>query len=52
MLRDLCDTLAEFRRTRGFGRGISAIQIGVPLRLIYIEFEGVVYPLINPSGRR
>ncbi len=48
-LVDLKDTLAEFRRTHGFGRGISAIQIGAPQRVIYIEFEGVSYSLINPA---
>ena len=45
---DLRATLQEFRRTRGFGRGISAVQIGEPRRLIYIEFEGVAYALGNP----
>ena len=48
---DLRDTLHEFRRTHGFGRGISAIQIGEPKRLIYIEFEGVAYKLHNPVFR-
>ena len=52
VLRDLRATLHEFQRTQGFGRGISAIQIGVPLRLIYIEFEGAAYPLINPVWER
>jgi peptide deformylase len=46
---DLRDTLHEFRRTHGFGRGISAVQIGQPLRLIYIEFEGANYALRNPQ---
>src|SRR5438270_4048261 len=45
---DLRDTLHEFRRTHGFGRGISAVQIGEPKRLIYIEFEGSAYRLQNP----
>lgn len=45
---DLRDTLHEFRRTHGFGRGISAVQIGELKRLIYIEFEGVPYRLRNP----
>ena len=45
---DLRDTLHEFQRTWGFGRGISAIQIGVPLRLIYIEIGGAAYWLRNP----
>lgn len=49
VLTDLADTLADFRRTHGFGRGISAIQIGVPLRIIYLEVEGVRYELVNPE---
>lgn len=49
VLRDLDDTLAEFRRTHGFGRGISAIQIGVPLRLIFLRAGGAVYELLNPA---
>jgi len=47
-LVDLRDTLHEFQRTHGFGRGISAVQIGVPERLIYIEFEGQAYCIGNP----
>lgn len=47
--RDLRDTLHEFQRTHGFGRGISAVQIGEPKRLIYIEFEGGAYSLIDPE---
>jgi peptide deformylase len=47
-LADLRDTLHEFQRTHGFGRGISAVQIGVAERLIYIEFEGRRYCLANP----
>jgi peptide deformylase len=46
---DLRATLHEFRRTHGFGRGISAVQIGEPLRLIYIEFESVAYAMRNPE---
>lgn len=45
---DLRDTLHEFQRSHGFGRGIAAIQIGVPLRIIYIEIHGACYELINP----
>jgi peptide deformylase len=48
VLCDLADTLAEFHRTHGFGRGISGIQIGTALRVIYIEVQGVTYRLINP----
>lgn len=46
---DLRDTLHQFQREHGFGRGISAVQIGRPERLIYIEIEGRAYPLINPE---
>jgi peptide deformylase len=49
IFRDMRDTLHEFRRTHGFGRGISAVQIGEPTRLIYIEFAGAVYCLVNPE---
>ncbi len=49
ILEDLRDTLHEFRRTRGFGRGISAVQIGEPRRIIYIEFEGTACHLIDPQ---
>jgi peptide deformylase len=49
VFQDLRDTLHEFQRTHGFGRGISAVQIGEPKRLIYIELEGLAYRLRNPE---
>ena len=48
LFTDLRDTLHDFQRKRGFGRGISAVQIGEPKRLIYIEFEDRSYSLRNP----
>ena len=48
-LSDLRDTLHEFQRAHGFGRGISAVQIGVLERVIYLEFGGVEYCLVNPE---
>jgi len=48
-LEDLRDTLHEFQRTHGFGRGIAAIQIGVPQRVVYIEIDGHPHELINPG---
>lgn len=48
ILSDLRDTLHEFRWRHGFGRGISAIQIGEPARIIHIDFEGVSYSIVNP----
>jgi peptide deformylase len=49
VFEDLRATLHEFRRAHGFGRGISAVQIGHALRLIYIEFERVAYAIRNPE---
>ena len=49
LLADLSDTLAEFRRANGFGRGISAIQIGDPRRVIFLRIEGKPYQLVNPE---
>jgi peptide deformylase len=48
LFEDLRDSLHDFQRTRGFGRGISAVQIGETKRLIYIEFDGRAYSLRNP----
>ncbi|MBL8219580.1 MAG: peptide deformylase [Bryobacterales bacterium] len=48
VLADLRDTLHAFQATHGFGRGISAVQIGEPVRVIYIEIDGRAYSLVNP----
>ena len=49
VFEDLRATLHEFQRTHGFGRGISAVQIGETSRLIYIEIGGRAYRLRNPE---
>ena len=49
LLSDLRATLHEFQRTHGFGRGISAVQIGEPKRLIYLELGGRSYAIFNPE---
>jgi len=49
ILKDLEDTLADFRARRGFGRGISAIQIGEPVRIIFLEVGGRRFELVNPA---
>jgi len=49
VIEDLEDTLAEFRRSHGFGRGISAVQIGEVIRVIFLRVEGRRYELINPE---
>jgi peptide deformylase len=48
-LRDLADTLADFRQRTGFGRGIAAPQIGVLQRAIFIRMPaGFAGALVNP----
>jgi peptide deformylase len=47
LIEDLRDTLYEFRSTHGFGRGISAPQIGDSRRVIFIDV-GTPFPLVNP----
>ena len=49
-IRDLNDTLASFRQSTGYGRGIAAPQIGILKRMIFIRMlpEGFCGPLINP----
>ncbi len=49
VLDDLADTLHEFQRTHGFGRGIAAIQIGEKARIVYIEIHGQRFELVNPQ---
>jgi peptide deformylase len=47
---DLSETLASFRREKGFGRGIAGPQIGVLSRIIFLRMQptGFCSPLINP----
>ncbi len=40
-IADLRDTLLDFRKRRGFGRGIAAPQIGSTLRIIFIRLGGL-----------
>lgn len=44
---DLRDTLYDFKRRRGFGRGIAAPQIGITRRVVFIHVDGPL-TLINP----
>jgi peptide deformylase len=45
---DLHDTMLSFRKKYGFGRGIAAPQIGELLRIIYMNFDGQSFALLNP----
>ncbi|MFO7666010.1 MAG: peptide deformylase [Desulfobacterales bacterium] len=49
-IQDLKDTLLNFKKRSGFGRGIAAPQIGILKRIIYIDYkaEKLSEPLINP----
>lgn len=51
VIRDLSDTLAAFRESTGYGRGIAAPQIGVLKRVIFIRMQpaGFCGPLVNPE---
>jgi len=50
LVEDLSDTLAFWRKTTGYGRGIAAPQIGVAKRVIFLRLPGEdPWPLINPK---
>ena len=46
-IRDLHDTLMDYRKTYGAGRAIAAPQIGIKKRLLYM-FIDKAYVFINP----
>lgn len=48
LVEDLRDTLRDFQAAHGAGRGIAAPQIGVALRVVYIEFGDICMTLCNP----
>jgi peptide deformylase len=50
IVRDLSDTLAYWRSSTGYGRGIAAPQIGVLQRVIFLQLAASEpWPLINPE---
>jgi peptide deformylase len=50
LIQDLADTLAHWRATTGYGRGIAAPQLGVLRRVIFLQLPGEKpWPLINPE---
>ena len=53
LIQDLADTLAYWRSTTGYGRGIAAPQLGVPQRVIFLKLpDGAPWPLLNPEITR
>src|ERR1700685_1196485 len=50
LAQDLGDTLAHWRETTGYGRGIAAPQVGILQRVIFLKLPGVEpWPLVNPE---
>lgn len=50
LIKDLADTLAHWRSTTGYGRGIAAPQLGLAQRVIFLKLPGYEpWPLINPA---
>ena len=50
LVQDLADTLAYWRASTGYGRGIAAPQIGVRVRVIFLQLPGATpWPLVNPE---
>lgn len=50
LVTDLADTLAHWRSTTGYGRGIAAPQLGVLQRVIFLKLPGAdPWPLMNPQ---
>jgi peptide deformylase len=50
LVDDLSDTLAYWKKTTGYGRGIAAPQLGVNLRVIFLRLPGeAAWPLVNPE---
>lgn len=47
LVADLRDTLYDFKRRNGFGRGIAAPQIAITRRVIFIHIDEPI-ALINP----
>jgi peptide deformylase len=50
LAKDLADTLAYWRASTGYGRGIAAPQIGAAVRVIFLQLPGAEpWPLVNPE---
>ena len=50
LVRDLADTLAHWRASTGYGRGIAAPQIAAGVRVIFLQLPGAEpWPLVNPE---
>lgn len=55
VIRDLAATLGDFKKRKGFGRGISAPQVGVAERVIFVNIDhplALVNPVIKKRSRQ
>lgn len=48
VISELHATLADFKARNGFGRALSAPQIGEPLHIVAVQLGGRPFTLINP----
>ena len=50
LVADLADTLAYWRTSTSYGRGIAAPQIGLARRVVFLQLPGAeAWPLVNPE---
>ena len=49
IVKELHDTMMNFRKKYGFGRAIAAPQINELFRIIYVDFNYNSIALINPK---
>lgn len=49
LVNNLKDTLLDFQKRNGIGRGIAAPQIGIQMRAIFISMKDFEGELLNPS---
>ncbi len=50
LVEDLADTLAHWRSSTGYGRGIAAPQLGVLERVIFLKLpDADPWPIVNPE---
>lgn len=49
LIRDLKDTIIDFQKIKGMGRGIAAPQIGVLKKVIYLHLPETSFAMINPE---
>mgnify|MGYP001108982626 CR=1 FL=1 len=49
LIQNLKDTIIDFQRRKGMGRGIAAPQIGVLKKVIYLYLPETSFAMINPE---